>query len=300
MGVYSYIFRVDNQEPPKELNEVKYEESLKEGEIKFNSRQYLSALFSYEIALKYKPSSNIVKTKIDLLAPCRGISPGVCQLIVEMVQIDGGIFKMGSQSGEADERPIHQVSINSFKMSKYEVTQEMYEAVMKENPSEHKGDNLPVTNVSYKDVSSFLKKLNKLIIGEKFRLPTEAEWEYAARGGKQQMPFQFAGHDDPNLVAIHAKNSKGSPKRVGPKEGNTLGLYDMSGNVAEWCKDWYGEKFYEAGRGDNPINVSNVSNSIIIRGGSYLDRPIDCRNTKRNKKASTFSAPYIGFRCVSD
>ena len=293
----------DETIPLKDSIELIYQKELKMALEKYNSRQYLESLSHYKNALKYKPNSYFAKTWVNTLTPCKNIPPFqsiICRLIVDMVQISGGTFEMGSQSGDLDERPLHQVSISNFKMGKYEVTQEMYEAVMGENPSSNKRKNLPVTNVSYENVSSFLKKLNKLITGKNFRLPTEAEWEYAARGGKKQMPFLFAGHDEPNIVAIHAKNSKNKLRKVGSKRQNTLGLFDMSGNVAEWCEDKYDENFYKTSQGNNPKNVSKDSNSIIIRGGSYIDVPNDCRNTKRNYKPPSFSASYIGFRCVSD
>ena len=159
-----------------------------------------------------------------------------------MVGVEGGTFWMGAASDDGDayilERPRHQVKLGSFAIGQTEVTQALWEAVMGSNPSYYKGSNLPVEQVSWDDCQEFISKLNALT-GHTFRLPAEAEWEYAARGGKYSHGYKYAGGDDIDAVAWYSGNSNETTHPVGTKAANELGLYDMSGNVHEWCLDWY-------------------------------------------------------------
>jgi len=186
----------------------------------------------------------------------------------ELVLVEGGTFTMGCTDGDCNERsdelPVHQVALSSYKITKYTVTQQQWEAVMGKNPSYFKGYNLPVEQVSWDNVQEFIQKLNALT-GKKYRLPTEAEWEYAARGGKLSKGYKYSGSDDINTVAWYTENTT---HPVGTKAPNELGIYDMSGNVFEWCSDWYGT--YSEGAQTNPPGPE-TGTWRIIRGGSYLN-----------------------------
>ena len=164
---------------------------------------------------------------------------------IDMVRVEAGTFTMGATAEMKDpwddEKPTHRVTlINDYYIGKYEVTQALWKAVMGNNPSEFKGDNLPVEQVSWKDCQKFLSKLNR-ITGKMFRLPTEAEWEYAARGGNKSRGYQYSGSNNLLDVAWYDDNSGRKTHAVGTKQPNELGIYDMSGNVCEWCQDWYGK-----------------------------------------------------------
>lgn len=166
----------------------------------------------------------------------------------EMVLVQGGSYMMGCEPelwhiGKNDEVPQHTVTLNSFYLGRYEVTQELWEAVMGDNPSNFKGKNLPVEQVSYLEVQEFIRRLNEMT-QLTFRLPTEAEWEYAARGGTESKGTYYAGSNDPMLVGWAKKNSGDSTHAVGQLVPNALGLYDMTGNVWEWCSDWYQDDYY--------------------------------------------------------
>lgn len=198
-------------------------------------------------------------------------------LVENMVYIEGGTFTMGATSEQGSDynnaKPIHQVTLSSFFIGKYEVTQEEWEAVMGNNPSRSKGSKLPVEAVSWNDCRKFIHKLNQLT-GKKFRMLTEAEWEYAARGGKRSKGYMYSGGDSIDNVAWYMDNSSNKLHEVGQKTPNELGLYDMSGNVSEWCNDRYDE--YNKSHQTNPKGPSSGS-TRIERGGSGLGATIWCR-----------------------
>ncbi|MGN0033120.1 MAG: SUMF1/EgtB/PvdO family nonheme iron enzyme [Candidatus Limimorpha sp.] len=201
----------------------------------------------------------------------------------EMVYVEGGTFEMGGtteQGGDAydDEYPVHSVTLSDYYIGKYEVTQELWKAVMGSNPSEFKGADNPVENVSWNDCQEFVAKLNKLT-GKTFRLPTEAEWEYAARGGKNSCHYKYSGSNNIDDVAWYSSNSGETTHPVGTKAANELGIYDMSGNVEEWCSDWYGS--YSSGAQTNPQGPSSGS-CRVLRGGSWRSSARNCRVSARN------------------
>ena len=187
-----------------------------------------------------------------------------------MVKIKGGTFRMGATSEQSnydnDEKPVHSVTLSDYYMGETEVTQELWEAVMGSNPSRFMGDNQrPVERVSWDDCQEFIKKLNQLT-GKEFRLPTEAEWEYAARGGKYSRGYKYSGSNNSDEVAWYGTNSGDKTHPVATKKANELGLYDMSGNVLEWCNDWYGD--YHSNSQTNPTGPSQ-GEYRVLRGGSW-------------------------------
>jgi len=199
-----------------------------------------------------------------------------------MVYVEGGTFTMGATEEQGDgseyyEKPAHQVTLSSFYICKHEVTQDEWEAVMGSNPSKFKGKRRPVEKVSWEDCQTFISKLNS-ITGKQYRLPTEAEWEYAARGGNCSNGYKYSGSNTLSNVAWYRDNSGNKTHEVMTKSPNELGLYDMSGNVWEWCSDWYGG--YLSSDQTNPKGPSSGSYRVQ-RGGSWDDGARRCRVSYR-------------------
>ena len=230
-----------------------------------------------------------------------------------MKRVEGGTFQMGSNDSEASnmEKPVHSVTVSSFYMGETEVTQALWQAVMGNNPSRFKGDNLPVELVGWDDCQEFIGKLNNLT-GKNFRLPTEAEWEYAARGGNRSNGYKYAGSNRIDDVAWYWKNSGDNylsgtdddwdydriksnncrTRMVKGKKANELGLYDMSGNVLEWCQDWFGYG-YDSGSQTNPTGPSSSSDRVL-RGGSWYEG--SCRVSSRSNDIPSMRSSYSGLR----
>lgn len=212
---------------------------------------------------------------------------------MEFVFVPGGCYQMGSNDGERDEKPVHEVCVDGFWMGKYEVTQAEWQRVMGFNPSTFKGDRNPVEKVSWNDAQSFIKKLNGKGNGT-FRLPSEAEWEYAARsGGKNE---KYAGGNDVDRVAWY-DGKNGSTHPVGTKASNSLGLYDMSGNVSEWCQDWYNDSAYSNHSRKNPIYGVRGSERVY-RGGGWYYSPWLLRSANRKRNDPGFTSCGLGFRLL--
>ena len=225
---------------------------------------------------------------------------------------------MGSNDGMDDEKPMHTVTVKSFSIGKYEVTQKEYQEAMGTNPSDFKGDNLPVECVSWYDAIEYCNARSRkegltpayTINGTNvtwnrgangFRLPTEAEWEYAARGGADQRSdgspgnYAYSGSNNVDEVAWYDENSARSTHEVGAKKPNRLGLYDMSGNVWEWCWDWYGD--YASGAQTDPIGAS--SGSIRVPRGGGLSSPAQyVRSASRGNGSPSLRSGALGFRVV--
>jgi len=222
----------------------------------------------------------------------------------DIVFVKGGTFDMGSNDGELDEKPIHEVTISDFYIGKYEVTFEGYdrfcEATGKEKPDD-KGwgrGNRPVINVNWFDAVTYCEWLSKET-GQKFRLPTEAEWEYAARGGNKSKGYVYSGSNNIDKVAWYRNNSSNRTHEIGIKQPNELGVYDMSGNVWEWCSDWYDEHYYSKSPSDDPKGPSNGTNRVL-RGGSWHLDDNYCRSANRVGSVPDFTFVDLGFRCVQD
>ena len=218
----------------------------------------------------------------------------------DMVEVVGGTFTMGataeqgSDAGKA-EKPAHQVTLSSYMIGKTEVTQELWEAVMGSNPSEFNGSNLPVENVSWEDCQTFIRKLNALT-DKNFRLPTEAEWEFAARGGNNSRGYKYSGSNTLSNVAWYDDNSSNKTHPVATKAPNELGIYDMSGNVWEWCNDGYGD--YTSASQTNPT-VPNSGSSCVYRGGSWFYYASACRVSDRGyTDETTLRGAAFGLRLV--
>ena len=196
-----------------------------------------------------------------------------------MVRVEGGTFQMGSNDSEVYEyeKPVHQVTLSTFSIGETEVTQALWEAVMGSNPSNWNGGNLPVEKVSWDDCQTFIQKLNQLT-GKRFRLPTEAEWEYAARGGNKSRGYKYSGSNSIGDVAWYDGNSSDKTHPVKTKQANELGLYDMSGNVWEWCQDWKGN--YNNNAQTNPTGPSSASYRVN-RGGCFSGTAKGCRVSNR-------------------
>ena len=200
------------------------------------------------------------------------------KLINNMVYVSGGTFTMGGtseQGSDADdsEKPTHSVTLSSYYICKYEVTQALWRAVMGNNPSNFKGDNLPVESVSWNDCQTFINRLNSYT-GRNFRLPTEAEWEFAARGGNYSRHYKYSGSNYISDVAWYGDDSGNNRTHpVGTKQANELGLYDMSGNVWEWCSDWYGS--YSSYSQNDPTGP-NSGSERVMRGGGRRNGAWNC------------------------
>jgi formylglycine-generating enzyme required for sulfatase activity len=236
------------------------------------------------------------------------------KMFVPLVFVQGGTFSMGSNSGDSDEKPVHQVTISSFMIGKYEVTQEQYQRVIGTNPSYFASGSdagkRPVEQVSWYDAVAFCNRLSEMEGLEKvyvingtnvnadfkkngYRLPTEAEWEYAARGGEKSKNFTYAGSNDIDQVGWYSSNSGNQTREAGTKASNELGIYDMSGNVWEWCWDWYGS--YGSGQQTDPLGASSGSYRVS-RGGSWGDSAGGLRSAYRGSDGPDGRSSYIGFR----
>ena len=222
-----------------------------------------------------------------------GLSAELNKLINNMVYVSGGTFIMGGDDS-SDQMPTHSVTLSSYYICKYEVTQALWRAVMGSNPSNFKGNNLPVENVSWYDCQTFIKRLNSYT-GRDFRLPTEAEWEFAARGGNYSHHYKYSGSNNLDDVAWYIDNSNKRPHPVGTKQPNELGLYDMSGNVGEWCSDWDGS--YSSYSQTNPTGP-NSGSFRVHRGGFWRYNARYCRTPERNSKTPDYCVNYLGLRLV--
>ena len=216
----------------------------------------------------------------------------------EMVEVRGGTFRMGGTSEQGsdadsdDEYPVHSVTLSGYYIGKTEVTQALWKAVMGSNPSRFKGDNMPVECVSWDDCQEFIRKLNSLT-SQNFRLPTEAEWEFACRGGNNSRGYKYSGSNYIDNVAWYDGISGDKTHPVATKLPNELGIYDMTGNVWEWCSDWNGK--YSSGAQTNPKGPYDGSYRVV-RGGSWDDNAKGCRSSNRTCNSPGYRADYLGLR----
>lgn len=222
----------------------------------------------------------------------------------DFVFLQGGAFEMGLPDtskieGGDLEKPRHKVILKSFYILKTPVTQALWYSIMDTNPSFHKNCyTCPVDNVSWYDAQKFISKLNALNKGH-YRLPTEAEYEYAARGGNKSKGYDYSGSNDVNEVGWYTDNSRDESHPVGGKNPNELGLVDMSGNIWEWCSDWYGADYYKESPSNNPQGPSDGEKKIV-RGGTWLSLDEGCMVTSRGAVYPSSKDKFTGFRIVRD
>ena len=216
-------------------------------------------------------------------------------LNLKMIYVEGGTFAMGTTSGDDDERPVHNVTLDSYYIGESEITQAQWRAIMGYNPSKYTGDNRPVESVTWEEAQEFCKKLSELT-GKKYVLPTKAQWEYAARGGNKSKGYTYSGSNNIDEVAKY-ESSSGGHSNVKSKKPNELGIYDMSGNVYEWCSDWYGSSYYSSSSQTNPQGPSSGSDRVV-RGGSWYNNASSCRVAHRYYGNPSDRYSNCGFRVV--
>ena len=272
-----------------------------------NNRTYELIVVTYP---QYAITQNVTNQSLDSQQSTPQTHPTVSDntisipvkdgISIDMVRVEAGTFNMGATAEmkkprDDDEKPTHRVTLtNDYYMGKYEVTQALWQAVMDNNPSYFKGDNLPVEQVSWDDCQDFLSRLNR-ITGKTFRLPTEAEWEYAARGGKKCRGYQYSGSNNLSDVAWYSDNSGSKTHAVGIKQPNELGIYDMSGNVWEWCQNWYGA--YSSPSQVNPTGA-NSGSCRVCRGGCWGSSARNCRSSCRYYDTPDNRYYALGLRLV--
>jgi formylglycine-generating enzyme required for sulfatase activity len=234
-----------------------------------------------------------------------------------MVFVKGGKFQMGTNELATEEEPVHSVTLDSFYMGKFEVTQEEWEAVMDNNPSIYKGDNLPVDNVDWYNAVEYCNKRSEKegltpcykgsgdditcdFNANGYRLPTEAEWEYACRGGLESHNYMYSGSNNPDEVAWHEMNSEDKTQPVGKKKPNEIGIYDMSGNIWEWCWDWYDKEYYKNSPANNPKGAASGKQRSYRGGGGPGGRIMWLRSTERYSLEPTYKSFDMGLRIVKN
>lgn len=226
----------------------------------------------------------------------------------EMVYVEGDTFTMGADTVIdkdfwGDEMPNHKVVLSDYYIGKLEVTQDLWKKVLGTIPSDNykgsgKSDSYPVERVSWNDCQKFISKLNQMT-KKNFDLPTEAQWEFAARGGKKSQSYKFSGGDGMKIVGWCDENSEDETHQTGKKKANELGIFDMSGNVREWCSDWYA--VYDTTLQidpEGPLIPQSGDSVRVARGGSFSDPPSYCRNSFRQKSLPSSKMNYVGLRLV--
>ncbi len=271
--------------------------TIAEGETSLVTEALTNITSTSQASSTALPKTNVTKdeTPVKPKVNNQSFTENINGVAMEMVAIKGGTFNMGKNESD-DEKPIHSVTLSDFSIGKTEVTQSQWVAIIGSNPSNFKGDNLPVENVSWNDVQVFLGKLNAKT-GKTYRLPTEAEWEYAAGGGENNNT-KWASINNEGSLGIYAwygGNSGSKTHPVGTKQPNQFGLYDMSGNVWEWCSDWYSADYYAGSQQNNPKGAS-IGSFRVYRGGSWISEASRCREASRGNNTPGTRNGTLGFR----
>ena len=302
-----------------------YEDLLNKGIKKYNDGNYEIAKRNWRAALDCPDLTyNQRQTLNDWLSKPSNQTPSVIEPLT--IEVKGGSFQMGSIDGDVDEKPIHRVTLSDFAIGKYEVTVGQYlqfctekntnwpewlengnkyhietgsNASYKNKGYQRNGsENLPIVGISWNDATAYCQWLSGKT-GKNFRLPTEAEWEYAARGGNQSKGFKYSGSNTIGDVAWYTENSDSKTHPVGIKGANELGIHDMSGNVWEWCSDWYDENYYKSSAAQNPKGAQSGS-LRVLRGGSWFNFVSYCRSSIRNWLGPNLRFDHYGFRLARD
>jgi formylglycine-generating enzyme required for sulfatase activity len=299
----SFQSKIDslNQQIAEKEKQSKFAELLAYVKARDNKTDGKDALKALEQALALYPNHQEALALKKKISGYYGPSPGEVKtntIGMKLVYIPPGEFMMGSNDGDSDEKPVHKVRISKgFYMGVYEVTQAQWQAVMGTNPSNFKGDNLPVETVSWNDATEFCKKLSQKE-GRTYRLPTEAEWEYACRADSNTR-FCFgdndSGLDDYAWYGYEKSGKQTHP--VGQKKPNAFGLYDMHGNVWEWCQDWYDEDYYSRSPEVDPQG-HDTGSARVLRGGSWGISPGACRSVDRSWFTPVNRGYSIGSRII--
>lgn len=301
-------------------NDIRYFNPSTKNAYKFNPINFSNFTYTYNSLLadvkggkKEMSGNNVISNNISRKPSIKTNQTfKVNGVSFKMVYVQGGTFQMGSNEGAKNEKPVHSVTLSDYHIGETEVTQKLWEAVMGDNPSSFEGGNRPVTNVSWEKCQVFISRLNRMT-GQQFRLPTEAEWEFAARGGNKSHGYKYSGSSNLDDVAWYWKNSgdkhlsesgitweklvdnNNKTHKVATKSPNELGIYDMSGNVSEYCSDIYGN--YNGGNQTNPVGPSN-GYSYVVRGGDFLgtNGVYSCRVVERHSTGAGDTGPDSGFR----
>jgi len=261
------------------------------------------SLFSQSTTQPGPPNGKSTKHSSEAKAPVDPKLLEVAKAIeAKMVKVDGGTFTMGCFNPQDTEcyfweRPRHTVTINTFYVSKFDVTQREWKALMGTTPAGKYCADCPVVNITWFEAEQFIDKLNQ-ISGKNYRLPTEAEWEYTAKGGNKGHGYKYAGSDDANKVAWYDSIISREVHPVGQKAPNELGIFDMSGDVWQWCSDWFNEKYYSNSPSNNPTGPSTATKDRSLRGGSWWGPRRDCRVANRDKYPPDSKDDDVGFRVV--
>ncbi len=283
-------FEITGQDQLRDLVETAFEEIHPADEENFDDPE-VNIIEQAEIEPegKIKPLKNSEKLKF------------IKDMALSVVRIQGGEFEMGSYSGYKNEQPVHKVALSSFNMSKFPVTYYQYSRFCKETGKKNRYkesglEELSVHNVSWEDAVSFCEWLS-IKLERQFRLPTEAEWEYAARGGQKSKGFLYSGSNDLDEVGWYRDNSERQLRPSDEKAANELGLYGLSGNISEWCSDWFSESYYQNSPKRDPQGPDSGTEKVH-RGGSHKFNAFVCRNTHRHSFSKSIGNHNIGFRVV--
>ena len=275
-----------------------FETLLDEGKAVLASGNKALALKKWRVALTCDDATYSDKQNLQKLinkAENSAVEETTSNDAFDMVFVQGGSFNMGSNNYDG-KNPIHTVSLSDFYIGKTEVTQKQWRAIMGSSPSYFKGcDNCPVERVSWNDIQEFLTKLNQQFPGKHYRLPTEAEWEFAARGGNKSNDYTYSGSNSINDVAWYSSNCGAKTHEVGGLQANELSIYDMTGNVWEWCSDWYDENYYKNSPSQNPKGA-NSGTTRVLRGGSWSYDANYCRVADRDRSSPSGRSSDFGFR----